>query len=786
MMTRLCKRSLRLGTWVAVLLGGLVTAAYPAIVTVSNTNDSGVGSLRDQVAAAASGDTIIFNLPPTTITLSSPITINKNLTILGLGANYLNISGNNATRVFAVTAGTVTIADLNITGGRSATASDMGAGILISGTANLTLDRCIVSSCALTGTGSVYGGGVFVTNTSTLTVRRSTFSNNSVPTTAGSGGAIYSAGTLVVTDSTFFGNSSRLGAAVYAYMGLGKTATLINCTVSGNTTDNQGSVLLDGTNTAVGGGSGVSSGSLSLTNCTITNNTASNNYEAGLSAANGGTLTLRNTIVAANNAPMGGGDTDIFFDTPGGYGAIVTFSSAGYNLIGSEGSQTYTWTTGDIRGTEASKQNPNLAALANNGGYVLTHLPNAGSQVVDPASSNSAVFVDGRGYSRVNTADKGACERSGVPPTALSATSITGTGFTANWNSITNASAYLLDIATNATFTNMVTGYWGLDVGNVTNHAVTGLSGSTTYYYRVRGYNTSHHTYYTGNISATTLLLTATPTITHTSTATMTPTLTMTGTPTNTRTPTATPTATFTRTSTASATATSTQTTTFTPTVSATLTASVTVSHTPTQTRTSTVSATATSTTTITFTPTATPTATVSATFTRTATLTATRTHTSTPSVTSTLTRTQTATVSPTPSVSPTGTVTATVSPTLTITLTGTNTPVVSATPTSTGTPAETPTLTVTSTAEVPVVDVTAYPNPAREIMHFVVKQDEAGPLEIHIYTVNGERAAVLKADGSVGVNILEWQCRSAAPGIYIARIHKRNETKKVKVAVVH
>jgi hypothetical protein len=70
--------------------------------------------------------------------------------------------------------------------------------------------------------------------------------------------------------------------------------------------------------------------------------------------------------------------------------------------------------------------------------------------------------------------------------------------------------------------------------------------------------------------------------------------------------------------------------------------------------------------------------------------------------------------------------------------------------------------------------------------MHFVVKQDEGGPIEINIYTVNGERAAVLKAEGFGGINILDWQCRSAAPGIYVARIHSGNETKKVKVAVVH
>ena len=74
-------------------------------------------------------------------------------------------------------------------------------------------------------------------------------------------------------------------------------------------------------------------------------------------------------------------------------------------------------------------------------------------------------------------------------PTANAATGISSTDFTANWSSSTGATSYRLDVATDAAFTNMVTGYNDLNVGNVTSYNVTGLACNTTYYYRVRACN---------------------------------------------------------------------------------------------------------------------------------------------------------------------------------------------------------------------------------------------------------------------------------------------------------
>ena len=71
-------------------------------------------------------------------------------------------------------------------------------------------------------------------------------------------------------------------------------------------------------------------------------------------------------------------------------------------------------------------------------------------------------------------------------PSVSAATSISTNGFTSNWSASNGgASSYLLYLATDNSFINIVSGYNGIDVGNVTTYEVTGLSASTTYYYRL-------------------------------------------------------------------------------------------------------------------------------------------------------------------------------------------------------------------------------------------------------------------------------------------------------------
>jgi heat shock protein HslJ len=67
--------------------------------------------------------------------------------------------------------------------------------------------------------------------------------------------------------------------------------------------------------------------------------------------------------------------------------------------------------------------------------------------------------------------------------TATAATLPICNGFTANWNKVSGASSYLIDVSTTNTFSSFVIN--GTDVGDVASYAVTGLSPNTQYYYRI-------------------------------------------------------------------------------------------------------------------------------------------------------------------------------------------------------------------------------------------------------------------------------------------------------------
>jgi hypothetical protein len=98
-------------------------------------------------------------------------------------------------------------------------------------------------------------------------------------------------------------------------------------------------------------------------------------------------------------------------------------------------------------------------------------------------------------------------------PVANPATFVASHSFRANWRTVNNATGYRLDVATNNSFTNYVTGYQNLNVGNVLSRSVTGLSPSTTYYYRVRAYNGNGTSGNSNVVSVTTLPPTGRPVV---------------------------------------------------------------------------------------------------------------------------------------------------------------------------------------------------------------------------------------------------------------------------------
>jgi len=84
--------------------------------------------------------------------------------------------------------------------------------------------------------------------------------------------------------------------------------------------------------------------------------------------------------------------------------------------------------------------------------------------------------------------------------------------FVINWDAVTDAIGYYVDVATDALFSNILPGYDNLDLGNVVTTTISGLDPDTTYYYQLRAYTTNQTSDNSETGTATTipaLLLTA-------------------------------------------------------------------------------------------------------------------------------------------------------------------------------------------------------------------------------------------------------------------------------------
>ena len=84
----------------------LTVSAQAATIIVSNTNDSGPGSLRQALAVANNGDTIDATGISGVITLTTgELLVDKSVTINGAAADLLAVDGNATSRVFQTVTG---------------------------------------------------------------------------------------------------------------------------------------------------------------------------------------------------------------------------------------------------------------------------------------------------------------------------------------------------------------------------------------------------------------------------------------------------------------------------------------------------------------------------------------------------------------------------------------------------------------------------------------------------------------------------------------------------------
>ena len=348
--TRLTWPRAALALGLALAAAMMPSAAQAATFTVTNTDDSGPGSLRQAIEdanTAAGADVIDFSIPtlPDAIVLTSgELLITDSVDIQGPGARSLIVTGNTSSRVFNIENGSalidVTISGLTITGGSAI----QGAGILDNGE-NLTLDSVVLTSSSATSD----GGGLWVGGPATsLILRDSTVSGN---TADRDGGGIYVEGmdgTLLIEQTTISGNlAGRNGGGIY-FASPSAEVTIEHSTIAGNFTALEGGGI----------------------------------YASGIS------ITLDQTIVGDN---MSTTDNDLANDSDGSF-------DARYSLIEFPGTANLNDNGGNVL-----NQDPQLGPLQNNGGPTPTHLPALTSPAVnagDPAFAPPPA-TDQRGLPRV-------------------------------------------------------------------------------------------------------------------------------------------------------------------------------------------------------------------------------------------------------------------------------------------------------------------------------------------------------------------------------------------------
>ncbi len=377
----------------------LVLRTNPIMVT--NTNDSGPGSLRQAIADAAPGGAIDFDLRdcPCTITLTSgELSIIKPLTINGPGANLLSINGNNSSRVFnVVQSGAVALSGLTATNGNGS--GGVGGGIRGYGGTLIINDCAIVGNSALSGPNNGAGGGIHV-----------------------NAGVLWMAGSVISGNRAgFIGGVSIENA----------TANLINCTISGN------SVIASGSGIVARGSSEVT-----LTNSTVTANSSPGGDGAVRADSQWGatvTIKLKNTLVANN-----GSRNFTIIKWPSGNSATII--SLGNNLDGDGSSGFTNGVNGDLVGTASNPLDALLGPLADNGGPTRTHALLPGSPAIDAggnalvrdANGNHLWFDQrGQGFLRLigGAVDVGAFEAQPSPPPGVPVTGADNPGATTTGSS---------------------------------------------------------------------------------------------------------------------------------------------------------------------------------------------------------------------------------------------------------------------------------------------------------------------------------------------------------------
>lgn len=427
----------------AILIFATNVAIKADTFNVTNLNDMDAGSLRQAIDDANNNpgfDVINVMVTGTVLLNSSLPSISDSVTINGGSQTGFIINGQNIAALRPINVNgvgiLVSIRDLTVTGGNT---TSQGGGIRVDGGSIVTITNVTVTANNGTGGAGINvatdsslflidslvtnnvvtqdggdGGGINVTS-SKLLIKGTTVSGNVVPllgSTSGGGINIVTSSApgspvsfVRIEESTFNNNSARLGGGIY--LSGGGDLKVSNSTVSNNSTAGTDS------ETKNGGGIYLNLGTGTIRNSTIAGNTATGTGAGGgIYSTGSGSATLANSIVADNTAGTAASAEIRATTTSGG-----SFNTRGINVI--EGTTTGTLTIQN--GSNITGVDPQLSALANNGGKVQTQAINMSSNAYNAGVNSEALNTEdgllttdnrGAGFARIvsNTVDIGAYE----------------------------------------------------------------------------------------------------------------------------------------------------------------------------------------------------------------------------------------------------------------------------------------------------------------------------------------------------------------------------------------
>jgi len=423
-------------------------------ILIDNCDDDGPGSLR-QVAneVAQSGDTIDFSqLTCSTITLTSGeiIFTQDDITLVGPDDGSVIIDGDGVASLRHTGSGTFELDNIVMIDGAkylddTINLNAMGGCVYSAGF--VSMSNSYLKYCHARTTNTAYraeGGAIFAANGVTLSNSEVFLSEAGSSTDTGVGGGIFSGDSVAIVDSSVSLNKSdgaggvaAIGGLVakystfsgnYSYGVAGGLYVAGNTIIQNSTIDGNGAAAVGGGAFLVGAGATTP---LSFSNSTVSGNTAPaiggvfiTGYAAqfgsstvafnvetgptkyGAGVYSGADVTFESTIVGANSIDsggtlvpddVGGADTAVFL----GHDNLVTF------VVGTPAMP-----------ADTLYEDPQLAALANNGGLTRTHMLLPNSPAIDTGNNEvgSAADQRGSGFPRVigASADIGAVEFSDV------------------------------------------------------------------------------------------------------------------------------------------------------------------------------------------------------------------------------------------------------------------------------------------------------------------------------------------------------------------------------------